>query len=141
MVRLFDIQNGKVIPSEHCYTLQTLKAVMDEYGEEANKIYAYINFFEENKIPYNKSYLVYINKFNKNIINQLFSYKYEIKHQLIKYRDTQSKRFQKTTIEKLNDKKVKSYSFDGFHEKQDLFELAYKVKNNLLEENKSEKEN
>lgn len=42
MVRLFDIQNGKVIPSEHCYTLQTLKAVMDEYGEEANKIYAYI---------------------------------------------------------------------------------------------------
>jgi hypothetical protein len=99
-----------------------------------NNLLASIHFFEENKIPYNKSYLVYIDKFNKNIINQLFSYKYEIKHQLIKYRDTQSKRFQKTTIEKLNDKKVKSYSFDGFYEKQDLFELAYKVKNNLLEE-------
>ena len=42
MVRLFDIQNGKVIPSEHCYTLNTLKAVMDNYGEESAKIYTYI---------------------------------------------------------------------------------------------------
>ena len=42
MVRLFDIQNGKVIPSEHCYTLSTLKAVMDHYEDEAPKIYAYI---------------------------------------------------------------------------------------------------
>lgn len=42
MIRLFDIQNGKVIPSEHCYTSKTLKAVMDEYGDEASKIYAYI---------------------------------------------------------------------------------------------------
>ena len=99
-----------------------------------NNLLTSINFFEENKIPYNKSYLVYIDKFNKNIINQLFSYKYEIKHQLMKYRDTQSKRFQKSIIEKLNYKKVKFYSFDGFYEKQDLFELAYKVKNNLLEE-------
>ena len=42
MIRLFDLPNGKIIPSEHCYNLLSLKAVMDEYGEEANKIYAYI---------------------------------------------------------------------------------------------------
>jgi hypothetical protein len=42
MVRLFDIQNGKVIPSEHCYTLKTLKAVMDEYPEEHAKIFTYL---------------------------------------------------------------------------------------------------
>jgi hypothetical protein len=42
MVRLFDIQNGKVVPSEHCYTLAGLKAVMDTYEEEASKIYTYL---------------------------------------------------------------------------------------------------
>ena len=42
MVRLFDIQNGKVVPSEHCYTLNSLKKIMDEYGEEAVKVYAYL---------------------------------------------------------------------------------------------------
>jgi hypothetical protein len=42
MIRLFDIQGGKVVPSEHCHTLSSLKAVMDLYGDEASKIYAYI---------------------------------------------------------------------------------------------------
>jgi len=42
MERLFDIQNGKVVPSEHCYTLNSLKRIMDEYGEEAVKVYAYL---------------------------------------------------------------------------------------------------
>ena len=42
MLRLFDIQNGKVVPSEHCYTLNSLKKIMDEYGEEAVKVYAYL---------------------------------------------------------------------------------------------------
>jgi len=42
MIRLFDIQNGKVVPTEHCYTLKSLKDIMDEYGEESTKIYAYI---------------------------------------------------------------------------------------------------
>lgn len=42
MVRLFDIQNGQVVPSEHCYTLNSLKRIMDEYGEEAVKVYAYL---------------------------------------------------------------------------------------------------
>lgn len=42
MVRLFDIQNGKVIPSEHCYTLKFLKDIIDEYGEEATKVLAYL---------------------------------------------------------------------------------------------------
>ena len=42
MIRLFDIQNGKVMPSEHCYTLAALKAVMDEYPEDCTKIFSYI---------------------------------------------------------------------------------------------------
>lgn len=42
MVRLFDIQNGKVIPSEHCYTLKFLKDVMDEYPGDYLRVYAYL---------------------------------------------------------------------------------------------------
>jgi hypothetical protein len=40
--RLFDVQNGVVIPTEHCYTLKALKDVMDEYPEEHLKIYMYL---------------------------------------------------------------------------------------------------
>lgn len=42
MIRLFDIQNGKVIPSEHCYTMKSLKDIMDYYKEEAPKVFAYL---------------------------------------------------------------------------------------------------
>lgn len=42
MVRLFDIQNGKITPSEHCYTLKFLKDIMDEFPEDHLKIYAYL---------------------------------------------------------------------------------------------------
>ena len=34
IIKLFDIQNGKVIPTEHCYTLKTLKNIMDKYSED-----------------------------------------------------------------------------------------------------------
>jgi hypothetical protein len=42
MIRLFDVSNGKVIPSEHCYTLKFLKDIMDAYPEEHLTIYGYL---------------------------------------------------------------------------------------------------
>ena len=42
MVRLFDIQNGQVVPSEHCYTLKSLNDIIIEYPLEYMKIFAYI---------------------------------------------------------------------------------------------------
>jgi hypothetical protein len=42
MVRLFDVQNGKVIPSEHCYTLKSLKDVMDNHPIEYLRIFTYL---------------------------------------------------------------------------------------------------
>lgn len=42
MVRLFDIENGKVIPSEHCYTLTFLKAIMDAYPDTHTQLFAYL---------------------------------------------------------------------------------------------------
>lgn len=40
--RLFDVQNGTVVPTEHCYTLKALKDIMDEYPDEYLKIYMYL---------------------------------------------------------------------------------------------------
>lgn len=42
MIRLFDVQNGKVTPSEHCYTLKFLKDIMDSYPDDHLKIYTYL---------------------------------------------------------------------------------------------------
>lgn len=42
MIRLFDISNGKVIPTEHCYTLKFLKDIMEGYPEEYLSIYMYL---------------------------------------------------------------------------------------------------
>lgn len=42
MIRLFDVQNGKVIPSEHCYTLKFLKDIMDGHPDDHMQIYAYL---------------------------------------------------------------------------------------------------
>lgn len=42
MVRLFDIENGKVIPTEHCYTIGYLKNIMGFYPDDYLKIYSYL---------------------------------------------------------------------------------------------------
>lgn len=42
MIRLFNISNNVVVPSEHCYTLSTLKDIMEAYPEDHCKIYQYL---------------------------------------------------------------------------------------------------
>jgi len=42
MVRLFDIQNGQVVPSEHCYTLSFLKTIIEKFPIDHVKIYTYL---------------------------------------------------------------------------------------------------
>ncbi len=42
IVRLFDVQNGKVIPTEHCYTLNFLKDLMEEYPDTYMQVYQYL---------------------------------------------------------------------------------------------------
>lgn len=41
-IRLFDIQNNKITPTEHCYTIGSLKRIMDEYPNDYLSIYAYL---------------------------------------------------------------------------------------------------
>ena len=42
IVKLFDIQNNVIVPTEHCYTISTLKKIMDDYPEDYLKIYQYL---------------------------------------------------------------------------------------------------
>lgn len=42
VVRLFDIQNGVVVPTEHCYTIKDLKYIMDIYPDDYIKRYIYL---------------------------------------------------------------------------------------------------
>jgi hypothetical protein len=44
IAKLFDIQNFKIIPTTHCYSILWLKNIMDEYAEEEEylKVYMYL---------------------------------------------------------------------------------------------------
>jgi len=42
LIKLFDIQNGKVVPSEHCYSLTFLKDLMEEYPDTYLSVYTYL---------------------------------------------------------------------------------------------------
>ena len=42
IVRLFDVQNGKVIPTEHCCTLEFLKDLMEAYPDTYMSVYQYL---------------------------------------------------------------------------------------------------
>ena len=42
IIKLFDVQNNEVIPSEHCYALEFLKVIMDEYPETYLQVYKYL---------------------------------------------------------------------------------------------------
>lgn len=41
-IKLFDIVNNKITPTEHCYAIQSLKRIMEEYPQDYLSIYAYL---------------------------------------------------------------------------------------------------
>jgi hypothetical protein len=42
IVRIFDIQNGKVVPTEHCYTIKFLKEIIKTYPDTYMQVYQYL---------------------------------------------------------------------------------------------------
>lgn len=44
IIRLFDYQNGTIIPTEHCHALKSLKVIMDKYPDNYIKVYLYIYY-------------------------------------------------------------------------------------------------
>ena len=41
-IQLFDLKNGVVVPSVHCYNLSILKDIMEAYPEEYINVYSYL---------------------------------------------------------------------------------------------------
>ena len=42
LIKLFDIQNNKVIATEHCHTLNFLKVIMEKYPDTHLAVYQYL---------------------------------------------------------------------------------------------------
>ena len=42
LIKLFDIVNNKVVPTEHCYTISSLNDIMTKYPDDYLKVYTYL---------------------------------------------------------------------------------------------------
>lgn len=42
MIRLFDIENGQVVPTEHCYTLAFLRDIINSYPGNFLQVFSYL---------------------------------------------------------------------------------------------------
>ena len=71
MVKLFDIHNGKIVPSEHCYTLKALKDIMDVYPDEYVNVYAYLFYMSCPNPDLNPFFDVQENDKEELILSQL----------------------------------------------------------------------
>jgi hypothetical protein len=98
-----------------------------------NKLVSLVNSLDQLKIPYNKTYLAYIGKYNENIMNQIYSFKGQIKFNLVKYPKTSTQIFKHKSLDRISED-VNTYYYNELDDTQELFELAYKVKLNLLEQ-------
>ena len=96
-----------------------------------HKLIVLIDTFKKMKIPYNKTYLAYIGKYNENIVNEIYSFRGAFKYPIIAYPSISTKKFFINLISKLD--RYKSYHYDQLTKQQEMFDLAYKVTENLLE--------
>ena len=46
MIRLFEVQNKTIIPTEHCYAIEWLKVIMDKYPDNYMKVYSYLFYMK-----------------------------------------------------------------------------------------------
>lgn len=97
--------------------------------------------YQENKIPYNKTYLVFINKYNKNLVNKLYGFTHPIDHHLVKYNPKKSKKKTSQSYKRFSFKNkgvlskignFKSYHYEQLNDIQDTNILGYTVKEDLL---------
>jgi hypothetical protein len=90
-----------------------------------------VEYFEKYKIPYNKSYLIYINKYNKNVVNQIYYYKKAIKYNIIQKNNKNNKN--NKNIDKNIDINKFKYSYEIFNNSRELLNISFKVKYNILD--------
>ena len=116
-----------------------------------DKLIESIRFMNENKIPYNKTDLVYINQYNKNIVDSLFGFRENIHFHLVKFlKEKKSIKKKSKSKSKLSSKKsnqirkkksilksnqilsglgnYKEYHYDDFDQMQDANIITNKSK-------------
>jgi hypothetical protein len=71
MVKLFDIANGTIVPTEHCYTLAFLKRIMEDYPDSYLNIYAYLFYMTCPNPDFNPFFDVPENDKEELILSQL----------------------------------------------------------------------
>ena len=71
IIKLFDVQNGVIIPTEHCYALKDLKKIMDEYPKDYMNIYAYLFYMTCPNPDLNPFFHVAENEKEEFILSQL----------------------------------------------------------------------
>jgi 23S rRNA U2552 (ribose-2'-O)-methylase RlmE/FtsJ len=132
-----------------------------------NRLLNLFEIYKRNKIPFNKTYLAYINKYNKNVSNNFYGFRENIHFHLVKYvkekrsikqtkqskktkqskqRSRSKKRQKQKSILKSNQilgglGNYKEYHYDDFDNMQEANILGYKVKQSLLEQTKTKKIN
>jgi hypothetical protein len=55
MIHLFDIQNGKIVPTKHCEAMETLQVIKRNYPQDYLKIYLYFFYmscYDSSENPY-----------------------------------------------------------------------------------------
>ncbi len=101
------------------------------YQRQYQQLSVVIPILNENNIPYDKAYLSYIDKYNKNLVDRLHSLDNNIKSLLTKtarfLESTQWKKLQTTT--------TKIYYYDELNNLQEMYKLA--IKTNDLSINRS----
>ena len=89
------------------------------------KILTLINYYEEYNIPYNKSYRAYIDKFDKSLVNELYSYTKPLIIKMIKYNSNPK-------FPRFSTNKYVPGPNDEFLKLNNLALLSFKVKQDLL---------
>ena len=101
------------------------------YQMQYQQLSVVIPILNENNIPYDKAYLSYIDKYNKNLVDRLHSLDNNIKSLL-----TKTARFlESTQWKKLQTKTTKTYYYDELNNLQEMYKLA--IKTNDLSINRS----
>lgn len=46
MIKLFEVRETGIFPTEHCYTNTYLKGIIEEYGDNAGKVFAFMHYMK-----------------------------------------------------------------------------------------------
>lgn len=100
MIYLFDIENGKVIPTEHTYTIKEFADIHSLFGENAVKIFSYI-FYMSYEGEQNVFFNIEEDKREEEILKSLELTKEDVSHKEVTDAINKAKRLYETPTKRL----------------------------------------